>query len=585
MSLSSHPSLQATHDPASVVGKQPPIDAKTDLLIIGAGPAGMSAALTAAGRGVQVTLVDENPIPSRTMGEDVPLHFGGRMGTTLANQNAVLERVVEANPVLLEALDAGVDVRLGTAVWGLFPLHPTAAWLDGPVAGLADADNVYLMRFKQAVVATGRRDMGLAFPGWERPGVMGASAAYRLAITYKALQSEVAVLVGSDTEALQAASALAATGVRIEAVVEQSSEITGAAHLLNSLTIRGTRVFTRSVVQEACGDNFGVTSIRIAGVDGAGRRSGKQTEILTCDTVLLGIGAIPTIELVEACGCTVSFQAERGGHVALIDGSQRTSIPYIYVAGDCAGVWPSKTLSDEIARQEGRIAASAALGALGLADSAELPRHAESLPLASSSTSLAPAPVSASPASLPGSSSTPDTPARDLCAGRIAWVRASVLGSSGATFPICQCEEVTAQEILSLQPPRYLGWTPKASSQKHEQLAALGSSRDYPPDPDAVKRLTRAGMGACQGRRCREQIAALVALDSNTPLAQVPLATYRTPVRPLTLAQLAQLPESPQMAPHWDSWFGMPTQWVPFWRVKPAYTVATRDSDQPVGGE
>jgi hypothetical protein len=100
-----------------------------------------------------------------------------------------------------------------------------------------------------------------------------------------------------------------------------------------------------------------------------------------------------------------------------------------------------------------------------------------------------------------------------------------------------------------------------------------------------VKRVTRAGMGACQGRRCREQIAALVALESNNPLAQIPLATHRTPVRPLTLAQMAKLPESANMATHWDSWFGMPGQWIPFWRVKPIYTVATRSSNESVGGE
>jgi thioredoxin reductase len=533
-------------DPASVCGKAPPIDVATDLLIIGAGPAGMSAALTAAGRGVRVMLVDENPIPLKTMGEDVPLFFGGRMAATLANQNAVLERLVEANPGLLQAMDAGVDVRLGTAVWGLFPQHPTAAWLGGPVAGLADTDSVYLVRFKQAIVATGRRDMGLAFAGWQRPGVMGVSAAYCLASKYEALEAKVAVLVGSDAEALHAANALVDAGVHIEAILEQSPQIIGPPHLLASLISRGTRVFTRHVVQEAYGDNFGVTSIEVVEVDEAGRHLAERGHVLNCDTVLLGIGAIPTIELLESCGCAVIFQAERGGHVPLIDASQRTSIPYVYAAGDCAGVWLSKTLSEAVACREGRIAANATLSALTASAAG-----AEKFPV------------------------TADTPACDIAANRLAWVRASVLSSS-ADPAVCRCEEVTASEILSLQPPRYLGWTPKISRQgQHER----------PPNPDVVKRLTRAGMGACQGRRCREQIAALIALDSKMTLADVPLATYRTPVRPLTLAQLASLPESPAMAPHWDSWFGMPTQWIPFWRVRTAYTVATRDSNEPAGGE
>src|SRR5690348_14173864 len=116
-------------DRASVAGKQPPIDEATDLLIVGAGPAGIAAALTAASGGVRVTLVDENPVPLQTMGEDVPLHFGGRMAPTVANRNAVLESILRARPELAEAIDGGVDVRLGTAAWGLFPHRRTAGWI------------------------------------------------------------------------------------------------------------------------------------------------------------------------------------------------------------------------------------------------------------------------------------------------------------------------------------------------------------------------------------------------------------------------------------------------------------------------
>ena len=256
---------------------------------------------------------------------------------------------------------------------------------------------------------------------------------------------------------------------------------------------------------------------------------------------------VPTIELLEACGCEIGFQKERGGHVAVIDGAQRTSVPNVYVAGDCAGIWASKTLSESVARREGRIAARIALRDLGLEIGSSEADHEAAV-----------------------------VPDRVVTAGlstqRLGWVRASVLGSPEDTA-VCQCEEVTAREILTLRPPRYLG------------CPGGGGGRSTPSNPDVVKRLTRAGMGPCQGRRCREQIAALLALEGNVPLEDVPLATYRTPVRPLTLAQMASLPESPRMAPHWDSWFGMPTQWVPFWRVRPEYTVATRDSDGPVGGE
>lgn len=537
-------------DPASVAGKQPPISEETDLLVVGAGPAGIEAALEAAGRGVRVTLVDENPIPLKTMSEDVPLHFGSRMSATVGNQNAVLERMVAANPQLLDASEAGVDVRLGTAVWGLFLPQPTAAWVGDPVAGLADAERAYLVRFKYVIVAAGRRDMGLAFTGWQRPGVMGVTAAYRLATIYEALDSKVAVLVGSDASALYAAHALAERGVHIEAIVERGDHVVGPKHLLNRLTSRGTRVFTRHMVREALGNSLGVTAVNIARLNEQDAPVSDQNEQLPCDTVLLGVAAVPVIDVLEACGCQITFKPERGGHVPEVDAEQRTSIPNLFAVGDCAGIWPSKTLSDAVARQEGQTAAQAIFTEMGL-----IPESRVS-PL-----------------------SGPDETTRDIAADRIAWVRATVMNASENT-PVCQCEEVTAGELLALKPPRYLD-----SKQCPKPFSRLGADAAHPVNPDLVKRLTRAGMGPCQGRRCREQVAALIAMDAHRPLKSIPLATYRTPVRPLTLAQMAALPESSHMAPHWDSWFGMPTQWIPFWRIESTYSACTRTSNEPVGGE
>ena len=548
-------------DRASVAGKQPPIDEWTDLLIIGAGPAGISAALTAAGGGVRVTLVDENPVPLQTMGEDVPLHFGGRMAPTVANRNAVLESMLRARPQLADAIEAGVDVRLGTVAWGLFPHRRTAGWIDGHVAGLADEDRVYLLCFRQVIVATGCRDMGLAFDGWQRPGVMGACAAYRLATTYEALDSRTAVLVGSGAEALRIGNALTDAGVRIAAVVEQAEAVAGPVGLLSRLVEKGARVFTRHVIQQTVGDPQGVVAVRLAGVDERGHRLPDPLERIECDTVVLAVAAIPAIELIEAAGCAVSFQAERGGHVASIDGSQRTSLPFLYAAGDCAGVWPAKTLSDMTARREGKIAAAAALRALGARPGGAEPGGAE-------------------PDGNEEEPVSPDPSVRDVALERLAWVRAMTLGSAAAPF-VCQCEEVTAADILGLNPPRYLHW-------RRDEVEPYGLGSVDPegaPDPDVVKRLTRAGMGPCQGRRCREQIAALMALGSGRALADIALATYRPPVRPLRLAQLAALPEAAAMGEGWESWFGIPSQWVPFWRVPPEYSAAACCTQEPVASE
>lgn len=533
------------YDPASVAGKAPPISDETDILIVGAGPAGLAAALTAAGHGLRVTLVDENPVPLDTMGEEVPLHFGGRMGAAVANRNSVLQTLLDARPEIADALEAGVDVRLGTAVWGLFPQQRTTAWIEGAVAGLADDKDASLLRFKQVIVAAGRRDMGLAFDGWDRPGVMGVSAAHRLATVYEALDCKRAVLVGSDTHALATAHALTSKGVQIVAIIEQAEQVFGDQALLGLLVEQGAQVLTGHVVREAAGDALGVKRITAVAVDAVGNPVGGALTDIDCDTVLLAVAAIPAIELIESTGCSTSFQAERGGHVPDTDSAQRTSLPFFLVAGDCAGVWASKSLDDEMARREGRIAAHTALAALGvdiaLSDIAPLP----------------------------------DAVVCDIAANRTAWVRASTVHAQNQPF-VCQCEEVTASEILGQQPPRYLDWTPTDAVLKSTMTSSL---QDGSPNPDVTKRLTRACMGPCQGRRCREQVATLLGIGAGVSADAIALASFRPPVRPLSMRQLGQIEETPQMFSRWDAWFDMPSQWTPFWLCTGQQTVAKRPQD------
>jgi hypothetical protein len=85
-----------------------------------------------------------------------------------------------------------------------------------------------------------------------------------------------------------------------------------------------------------------------------------------------------------------------------------------------------------------------------------------------------------------------------------------------------------------------------------------------PANQDQIKRLTRACMGPCQARRCREQVALALACASNASAADVPLAGFRAPVRPLPLKVLAAWDEAPEMGREWDVWFGIKGQWTPY---------------------
>ena len=509
-------------DPRSTASSSLVPAEQTGLLVVGAGPAGLAAAIFAAGQGRPVVLVDENPVPAATMGDDIPLHWGQRMTGAARNRTAMLESLVATEPLLATAFEAGVDVRLGVVCWGLYANGSSVHWLPGAVAGLTDGERSWTLGFDAVVVATGRRDMGLAFPGWELPGVMGATAAERLLSRYGALDTRRAVVLGSGAEALSAAAALQAAGVEIAAIVEQAAAPVGPQAI-------GAPLFTRHAIARAEGGPAGVEAAVLVRLDDAGRPIPGSALSVACDTIVLGVGVVPVVELTDAIGCRNVFAPERGGHVPVTDAAHLTTVPGVYAVGDCAGVWAAKSLDRGVAEAEGRRAAAHALG-LAVGD--------------------APA---------------PGGPGYDLGAYRTAWVQAVVVQGEGAPH-VCQCEAVTARDILEVRPPAYLGWR-KTLRNDADLSGLLGNGA---PSPDQVKRLTRAGMGLCQGRRCREQVAALLALGAGTPLADVPLATYRAPVRPMPLALAGSVPEPEAMAEHWDIWFGIPGQVTSYWDIPAA---------------
>ncbi len=497
-------------DPASTAAARLPLPERTDLLVVGAGPAGLAAALEGRQRGLSVVLVDENPVPAETMAEDIPHFYGGRTSGAARNRNAMLEALLAARPGLETAIEAGVDVRLGTACWGLYANGPSVGWLPGPVAGLSDGEGAAMLGFDRVIVAAGCRDMGVAFPGWELPGVMGVQAAAQLA-ALGALESRRAVLLGSGAEAIAAARSL---GVEIAAVIE----------VAGSSLATGAEVLTNCRVLRAEGGLDGVEALVVA--------IGDEIRRIECDTVLLGIAAIPVIELLDSLGCGMTFDPARGGYVPVLDASGQTSQPFACAVGDCAGTWPAKSADPAIAEAEAKRAVAAEPGG-----------------------------------------SAPDGPA-DLAAYRLAWVKALTVEGGDGPY-VCRCEEVTAREILEVRPPRYLNATMRPRNDTSLR-ALLGEG---PPNPDQVKRLTRAGMGVCQGRRCREQVACLLALGSGEPLGAVPLATHRAPVRPLPLRLSRTFEETAEMRAGWDVWLGHYPQYMPFWEVAEGYTSAGRPRD------
>src|SRR2546425_641629 len=432
-------------DPRSIAGKAPRPERHVAVVVVGGGAAGVAAAVEAAGAGVEVLLVDENPVDNDTMAMDVPLYFGQRMQPSVRNRALMLERVVESNPALASAYEAGVDVQLGTCVWGAFVNGPTVQELDAPLLGLADEWRSWLVGYDRLIVAAGARDVVLGFPGWERAGVMAANAAFSLLTRYRALAARRMVVVGSGSLGLRTAAFALEHGVDVAAIVEVAPRVRGDAELARSLERRGVAILTSHTIREARGRVGEVESVVVVRVDDAGMPAAGSDRELACDTVCLAVGLTPSVELLALAGARLRVASALGG-------------------------WEAN---------------------------------------------------------------------------------------------VCQCEEVTRRELVETRPPRYLAWqSPQMSARSLGTLL-----RDGPINQDQIKRLTRAGMGPCQSRRCREQVALLLAEATTTPVERIPLPTFRPPLRPLPLSVLWPGDEPPAMRGDWVSWFGIPTQFSPHWEA------------------
>lgn len=497
------------------------------LVVVGAGVAGTAAAIEAARNGVQVTLIDENPISASMMCLDVPLFFGKRIADTLSERESMLRRVAAANLALDEAVAAGVDVQLGTCVWGAFRNTENSRKLDGPQLGLADDKHSWVIKYDRLIVAAGSRDLRISFAGSHMNGVVGANGAHSLMCRYQALTSRRMVILGSGDVGLNTAKMALEVGIEVAAIVEVSDSARGSKALVADLQSEGIDFYTSHTVKEATGGDAGIESVVLVAIDENNEPVAGTEKAIAADTVCLAIGLVPNIELLSLLDCDISFKSESSGYVPDCDDWMRTSLETVFVAGDVAGIHEAMVVDPDIAQDQGRLAGLAAAKSLGAIDSARAEARRSEIVAASHS-----------------------APATEVHSHWSKWLQ-SLVNVGGPDVYACECEEVTRADLIDLQPPRYLDWRSEQMSRRSIQTQA----EDGPVDPDQVRRLTRVGMGECQGRRCREQASLLLAAESGTAIASVPFMSYRPPVRPLPISVMWPHDETEEMRENWVKWF------------------------------
>jgi D-hydroxyproline dehydrogenase subunit alpha len=486
------------------------------LVVVGGGVAGCSAALEAVKLGLKVTLIDEHPQSLQAMSLDAPYFYGARLAAVLDDASVTSERVLGANDLLLECLDAGAEILTGTCCWGSFVPGPNNTNLGKAQLGVADGERSWLIDYDHLILAPGSRDLVLSFPGWHLPGVLGANGAAALLVRYQALSGTRMVILGSGNVALWTARLALEKGIQVAALVEVSSEVRGDPELAAGLTRAGVPILLSHTVEQVVGEQD-VRAIRILAVDSSRQPVPASVQEIACDTVCMAFGVVPNIELASVSGCRIVFDAARGGWAPEIDPDFRTSIPSIHVVGDGAGTSEKMHLNPGLAAEQGRRAARAVAAAKGLSREAEETR------------------------STPSETSS-------LMADARAWL-SSLVAAGGMDVVVCQCEEVTRRELLDVSPPRYLGVGNMRSCGGVRALSPSGQTSQ-----DLIKRLTRAGMGHCQGKRCREQTMMLLAEATGTDLANMVPGSYRAPVRPLPLSVMWAGEETDETRRAWPIW-------------------------------
>ena len=482
------------------------------VVVVGAGPAGIAAALTASEAGTRVTLIDEHPIDSSMMGLDIPYLFGQRMTPTVRDQGLMLQRAVAANPGIARAQDAGVDVQPGVYVWGSFRERHNSRHVTKPVLGLGNDRETWMLEYDRLVLATGARDLSLSFPGRDLVGVVGAQGMCALIEKYQAFSGTRVAILGSGDLALAAAALALDHGIEVAAIVESGPEVRSPGTLADDLKARCVPFYTSHSVVEARGSRE-VESLVLSSPTG--------TREIPCDTVCLAIGLVPSAELPFLTGCDLRFDTRLGGYIPAFDSNMETSLEGVFVAGDVCGVPDANGAANLTERQGVRAGRSAA----GITD-----EYADTL--------------------------TPEVRSVSIPAVQYwqSW-HSSLSNSEAGEVTVCLCEEVSRADLLAVSPPRYLGWPSRRMGDRG--LATL--FEEAPVNLDRLKRLTRAGMGYCQGRRCREEIALISAQAAGVDASDVPIATYRTPARPLPLRSMWDTDESEETRDDWPKWFKRPT--------------------------
>jgi len=322
-----------------------------DLIIVGAGPSGLSAAIEAAKRGLQVAVFDENEKPGGQLFKQIHKFFGSK------EHKAKIRGFVIGQQLLEEASRLGVEVILEATVVGMYMEKEILVKMG---------EEVKHFKGDSILIATGAAENMVTFEGWTLPGVIGAGAAQTMMNLHGVKPGNKVLMLGSGNVGLVVSFQLMQCGCDVVALVDAAKRVGGYGVHAAKVARTGVPFYLSHTIVKAEGTDC-VTGVTIAEVDEKFRFIPGTEKHFEVDTICLAVGLSPMSQLLKMAGCEMEDNPKRGGQVPICNEYGETSIQGIFVAGDVSGIEEASS-----AMIEGRIAGIAAAYYLGYIEKDEL---------------------------------------------------------------------------------------------------------------------------------------------------------------------------------------------------------------------
>ncbi len=462
---------------------------KAELVVIGAGPGGLSAAVTAASMGANVTILDQNS----QIGGQIFRQF--EQGFEITDAEALGKDYQKGRDLFarFKELEAKITYLNRASVWGIFDHNRIAYGRNGESKTI---------EFKNLVIAAGAYDRPVPFPGWTLPGVFTAGGAQNLVKNQRVLPGKKVLLAGTGPLQLVVAHQLISNGAEVVAILEAGDVkghlfqltkgvignwhyVTDGLRYMKTIRKAGVPILRNHLIVRTNGREH-VEEAVVARVDQNWRVIPGTEKSFNVDAVCIGYGLVTSNELTRLAECEHVYDGKLGGYVPVRSENLETTRKGVFAVGDGAGV-----AGAEIAVLEGEIAGIAAAGSLGHGlnrDSANEMQGVQSR-LSRYATFR-------------------------QAMDEISRPRPGLYELAEDDTVICRCEDVTYGQIKELA--------------KREGIKAKD-----------IKRETRTGMGSCNGKMCGTILMHLLQDLSAQTLEQPEGLNVRPPVRPISLGVLA----------------------------------------------